>query len=117
MENQLALLACNGQAHPRAQLQWSRLIKFAPDQIQSEPISSLQPIFPTQYNQNLPLDLVDKKNTFTTAQVVGDFAQIGSLLLINNVQRNHSGIYVCQAINSAGEERLELELFVRGLYQ
>lgn len=53
-----------------------------------------------------PVDVDDPKTS--------GFAQVSSLLLINRVHRNHSGSYVCQAKNTAGEERLELELLVRG---
>lgn len=42
------------------------------------------------------------------------FAQIAGLLLINRVGRNDSGVYQCQVKNSAGEERLELDLVVKG---
>lgn len=41
-------------------------------------------------------------------------AQVGNLLLINRAQRNHSGRYLCQARNALGEERLEIDLLVRG---
>lgn len=42
------------------------------------------------------------------------FGQVSSLLLIKRVNRNDSGVYLCSVKNSAGEERLELELQVRG---
>lgn len=42
------------------------------------------------------------------------YLQVSGLLLINRLHRNDSGTYVCQASNSLGEERLELELLVRG---
>lgn len=42
------------------------------------------------------------------------YAQVGHLLLINRLNRNDSGTYICQAKNVLGEERLEMELSVRG---
>lgn len=42
------------------------------------------------------------------------FVQLATLLLINNVNRNDSGIYLCSVKNPIGEERLEIELQVRG---
>jgi len=44
----------------------------------------------------------------------GRFAQVANLLLIRRLHRNDSGAYLCRAKNSAGEQRLELELRVRG---
>lgn len=42
------------------------------------------------------------------------YAQLGNLLLIAQINRNDSGIYVCQVKTSVGEEQLELELAVKG---
>lgn len=92
MEGQLALLACNQQASPKAQVTWSKKVL---DYTAGATSEILQPI-----------DVSDPKTS--------GFAQVSGLLLINRVHRNHSGFYVCQANNSAGEERLEVELLVRG---
>lgn len=45
------------------------------------------------------------------------YVQLATLLLINNINRNDSGIYLCSVRNPIGEERLEVELQVRGKYQ
>lgn len=44
------------------------------------------------------------------------YVQLASLLLINQVNRNDSGVYLCSVKNPIGEERLELELQVRGKF-
>lgn len=49
-------------------------------------------------------------------RAMNKYVQVANLLLINRLNRNDSGSYVCLAKNSAGEERQEIELLVRGKY-
>lgn len=82
----MALLNCNTQSFSRfAKFSWSK------KQPNGEPPIPLPPIGQS-----------DK------------FAQLTNLLLINQANRNDSGIYICHVKNSVGEEQLELELAIKG---
>lgn len=101
-EGELAILACNMQANPRAQVSWFRRV----NEIEGEPIyldvSSNSPTSSNTNNHNYNHNHNKR------------FVQVGNLLLIHRVSRNDSGPYVCHAKNAVGEGRLEMELMVRG---
>ena len=87
-EGELALLACQLQAFPRAQISWSKRI----NELES---------FPLQ---------IESRDAAGELR----YAQVANLLFIRRAQRNDSGSFLCLARNSAGEERAEVELQVRG---
>lgn len=94
MEGELALLSCNVQTFSRAQISWFR----------------------RQHSAGLNQQAISLNNV-DSEPIVSDYTkyvQLGNLLLINRVNRNDSGLYVCQVKNLMGEERLETELRVRG---
>lgn len=87
-EGQLALLNCNTQSFSRwSKFSWSRKLPNGDQSSVGLPVQS------------------DK------------YAQLANLLLINQLDRNDSGVYVCRVKNSAGEEQLELELALRGEFE
>ena len=96
-EGELAMLVCDLQAFSRVQLTWSR-VRGAGGNSAESVADSIEPI----------------EMGASSASAAAGFAQVGNLLLINRAQRNHSGRYLCLAKNALGEERLEMELQVRG---
>lgn len=86
MEGELALLSCDVQAYPRAHFTWWRRL----NELELEPID------------------------FGSESLGPRLIQLGNLLLFERLYRNQSGTYVCSAKNTAGEERLEQDLVIRG---
>lgn len=99
-EGELALLSCNLQAYPKAQVVWFK--KF--NDLENELVIDGE-LSRTKSGE-------DGNNDNNSNMV--KYAQLSGLLLIGNVNRNDSGVYVCQVKNSIGEDRLELELLVKG---
>lgn len=100
LEGELALLSCNVQAFSQAQISW-----FRRENAQSER---------SQLDMGGNVNILDSSEPLVSDRV--KYAMLGNLLLINRVSRNDSGIYMCQVKNMIGEERLEMELRVRGKF-
>ena len=65
---------------------------------------------PLSITWSLKGDLVSSDDTLTTTMI----GQQTSLLMISSVDYHHSGVYTCQAKNSAGVSSYSAELKVNG---
>lgn len=115
-ENELALLSCNLQSYPRSQISWFKRRRkhssFANGNNNANHAGD--------DSEFLNSDLVPIKQSDTSGynqQQPQKYIQLANLLFINRLTRNDSGVYVCQIKNSISEERLELELSIRGNYR
>lgn len=122
---QLALLSCPLQAYPRAQYTWYRKSPGAIGEQQQaqtdfEPLDLLQTttsVFVQQpQEQQQPQQPSNKLMSTLLRQVQRKYAQIGNLLLIQQLQANDSTTYQCLARNAFGEQRYDIDLQVRRKY-
>ena len=131
----LAVLVCQLQAFPRAQIRWFRRLPVQTGSGRAdEQLAASEQLGETEAGALEPVDLrltlaqslsgatgsategQQQRPEQTKQEAVAKYSQVepgGHLLLVRRVGRNDSGRYVCVARNVAGEERFEQELQVR----
>nr|XP_027205557.1 Down syndrome cell adhesion molecule-like protein 1 [Dermatophagoides pteronyssinus] len=126
-------LSCVAQAQPWPSFTWYRIKSTSNDLQSSSHHSLLSPLIDGNKLQRLQvwtfqvppnnrsIDMHDKNELLNGEQYItpyrlsraGRFVQVDSSLFIRDVAIADSGIYVCVANNSLGEDRIEMELVVK----
>lgn len=71
-----------------------------------------EPIDETDYNHDIRIIHHPQQHLSKMGQLKRIFVRDGGTLTINDIKRSDSGVYICIAINSEGNESLEIQLTV-----